>query len=67
MAPSRRARLALGSLPFLLIMVTLVAFLATRDTTVFALAGILAAVYVLAYFLLLRRRRRRRTRRERRR
>jgi threonine/homoserine/homoserine lactone efflux protein len=59
MAPSRPARLVLGSLPFVLIAVTLVAFLATRDAMVFALAGILAAVYVLVFFLVLRRRRNR--------
>lgn len=66
MAPAR-SRLVLGSLPFVLIAVTLVAFVVTRDATVFALAGILAAVYVLSYFLLLRRARNRRSGRNRRR
>lgn len=52
-------RLGLGLTPFVLIAVTLVAFVLTRDATVFSLAGILAAIYVLGFFLVLRRRRNR--------
>ena len=54
-----RFQLTMGLLPFALIGVTLIAFLVTRDAAVFALAGVLAAVYVLAFFLVLRRRRNR--------
>ncbi len=57
MAAPNALRLGLGLTPFALIGVTLVAFALTRDPTVFALAGILAAIYVLAFFLVLRRRR----------
>lgn len=60
MLERRALRLGLGIAPFALIGVTLVAFLVTRDPAVFSLAGILAAIYVLAFFLLLRRGRNRR-------
>lgn len=49
-------------MPFLVIGVTLVVFVRTRDPMVFAYAGLLACIYVLGVFMGARLRRRRRSR-----